>query len=200
MLGHMATVDHKERRRLIVANAMRLFASMGFAKVSFLDISKSTGLARTALYRYFKTKREIFDEAIHAITSGIRFELGRIAAMDASAAKRMEASCSTVIDAMYGKKEFFSAIYEFVFSMARSGHDMAARIEQFTGGFKVALRNLVKEGVSTGEFRRNVDPEAATEALYALMESVALRVMLGVEKDPTRAKRRFGAVISDFVA
>lgn len=200
MSTHMAAVDHKERKRLIVANAMRLFSSMGFAKVSFLDISKSTGIARTALYRYFKTKREIFDEAIHAITAGIRLELGRIAATDAPVSKRMETSCSTVINEMYGRKEFFSTIYEFVFSMARSGHDMSGRIEQFTSGFKVAMRSLVNEGVTAGEFRRNIDPDAAAEALYALMESVALRVMLGVEKDPARAMRRFGAVIADFVA
>lgn len=196
----MAVVDHSERRKIIVASAMRLFAGMGFAKVSFLDISKSTGIARTALYRYFKTKREIFDAAIHSITSGLKAELGRIAVEQQPVAARLERSCSIVIDTMYGKKDFFSAIYEFVFAMVRSGHDMAKRIDEFTGGFKVALNRLVKEGVADGELRGNVDPEAATETLYALMESVALRVMLGVEKDPTRAKQRFAAVISGLLA
>ena len=53
----MALVNHKERHRLIVEKALELFARMGYAKVSFLDISEATGIARTALYRYFKTKR-----------------------------------------------------------------------------------------------------------------------------------------------
>ena len=39
---------------------MGLFARLGYAKVSFLTISEATGVARTALYRYFTTKREIF--------------------------------------------------------------------------------------------------------------------------------------------
>lgn len=193
-------VNHSERRKIIVASAMRLFASMGFAKVSFLDISKSTGIARTALYRYFKTKREIFDAAIHSITSGLKAELGRIAEDPQPVSVRLEKSCGIVIDTMYGKKDFFTAIYEFVFAMVRSGHDMAKRIEEFTGGFKVALARLVREGIASGELRGNVDPEAATETLYALMESVALRVMLGVEKDSTRAKRRFAAVVAGLVA
>ena len=66
----------------------------------------------------------------------------------------------------------------------------------YTGGFKVALSRLVAEGVASGELRRNVDPADAAEALYALMESVALRLLLGVEKDSRRAKERFCAVIA----
>ncbi len=179
---------------------MRLFAGMGYSKVSFLDISRSTGIARTALYRYFRTKREIFDEAIRSITHSLRAEFGRIAEGGGSAAARLERSGGIVIAAMYGRRDFFAAIYEFVFAMVRSGHDMGSRIEEFTGGFKVAMGSLVREGVASGEFRGNVDPDAATETLYALMESVALRVMLGVERDPERARRRFASVVAGFAA
>ena len=196
----MATVNHSERRRLIVAKAMQLFARMGYSKVSFLDVSEATGIARTALYRYFKTKRDIFDAAIHVTTSALKSELDEVSARKLPVAKRLELACGIVSDALYGKKEFFAAIYEFVFAMVRAGEDMTERIEKFTSGFKVVLRNLVAEGVAGGELRTSVNPDDAAEALYALMESVALRVMLGVESHPGRARRRFSAVIATFVA
>jgi len=189
-------VNHEARRKLVVARSIDLFAKMGYSKVSFLTISEATGIARTALYRYFKTKREIFDEAIHGITSEIKDSLGRISRKRLPVARRLEEACDIVIDTLYGRRDFFSAIYEFVFSMVRVGEDMTQRIEQFTGGFKVALSRLVAEGVASGELRRNVDPADAAEALYALMESVALRLLLGVEKDSRRAKERFCAVIA----
>ena len=193
----MATeVNHDERRRLIVGKAIGLFAKMGYSKVSFLDISEVTGIARTALYRYFRTKREIFDEAIHETTSGIRRSLEQTCQRDGKAAAKLEACCAIVIDALYGKKEFFAAIYEFVFAMVRSGEDMTDRIDMFTGGLKVVLSRLVAEGVASGELRDNVDAGDAAEALYALMESVALRVMLGVERDSRRAKRRVRTMIA----
>ena len=192
----MATVNHKERHRLIVAKAMQLFARMGYSKVSFLDISESTGIARTALYRYFKTKREIFDEAIHGATSEIKRELKKVDRKRIPVAKRLEEACALVIDVIHGKKSFFLTIFDFVFSMVRTGEDMSERIDAFTGGFKVALRKLVSEGVANGELRNNVDPDDAAEALYALMESVAFRVLLGVEKDSQCAKRRFSAMIA----
>ena len=194
----MATgVNHSERRRLVVTKAMGLFARMGYAKVSFLDISEATGVARTALYRYFKTKRDIFDEAIHEITSGIRMELERIRhRKDLTVSRKIGQACDLVIDELYGKREFFSAIYEFVFSMVRAGEDMTSRIESFTVGFKVVLRQLVADGVSNGELRRGVDPEDAAEALFALMESVAFRLLLGVDRDARGAKERFSTMIA----
>ena len=193
----MATeVNHSERRRLVVTKAMSLFARMGYAKGSFLTISEATGIARTALYRYFKTKRDIFDAAIHGITSEIKRELEAISQRDIPVTKRLALACDQVIDALYGKRDFFFAIYEFVFSMVRTGEDMAGRIASFTGGFRVVLRQLIAEGVANGELRRNVDPAAAAEALFALMESVALRLLLGVEKDSKHAKERFGAMIA----
>lgn len=192
-----AGVDHDERRRLVITKAMGLFARMGYSKVSFLDISEATGIARTALYRYFRTKREIFDAAIHGITSEIRKKLERICGKaNLPVSRRIELACYLVIGELYGKKEFFSAIYEFVFSMVRAGEDMTARIESFTVGFKVVLRQLIVEGVANGELRRNVDPADAAEALFALMESVAFRLLLGVEKDVRHAEARFGSMIA----
>ena len=189
-------VNHSERRHLVVTRAMSLFARMGYAKVSFLDISEATGIARTALYRYFKTKREIFDAAIHAITSEIKRDLEGICRRKLPVPQRMVLACDRVIDEFYGKSEFFSAIYEFVFSMVRVGEDMTERIDSFTVGFKEVLRLLVAEGVANGELRQNVDPDDAAEALFALMESVAFRLLLGIEKDARRARERFGAMIA----
>ena len=168
---------------------------MGYSKVAFLTISESTGIARTALYRYFKTKREIFDEAIHEETSALADELQRICGKRMPAARRIEQCCLTVMSAIRDKKEFLRAIFDFVFSMIRTGEDMAPRIVAFTGGFRVVLRALIAEGVSSGEFRANADPDSSAEAIFALMESFAFRVLLGVEKNIGEARKRFKAMI-----
>ena len=173
---------------------------MGYSKVSFLTISEATGIARTALYRYFKTKREIFDEAILEVTSALAEELRAVSRKNLSSARRMEQACLIVMEAIHLKKEFFQAIFDFVFSMVRTGEDMRPRIEEFTGGFRVVLRRLVEEGVEKGEFKKTVDPDATAEALFSLMESFALRILLGVEDNIHAARIRFNAMISALVA
>ena len=52
------------------------------------------------------------------------------------------------------------------------------------------------EGVESGEFKKSVDPDVTAEALFSLMESFALRVLLGVENDIHAARQRFNATIS----
>ena len=188
-------VNHDERRQVIVAKALSLFAKMGYAKVSFLTISEATGVARTALYRYFKTKREIFDEAIHSVTSALARELETISKKELSVSRRIEQTCIAVMEAIHCTKEFFYAICDFVFSMVRTGENMTSRIEMFTGGFRVVLQQLVAEGVKNGEIKGNVDPESAAEALFALMESFAFRVLLGTESDVRAARKRFKSTI-----
>jgi AcrR family transcriptional regulator len=192
----MATeVNHDERRQMVVVKALGLFAKMGYAKVSFLAISEATGIARTALYRYFKTKREIFDAAIHSVTSVLVDELNSICVKGLPVPRRIEQSCLVVMEAIRSNKEFFYAICDFVFSMVRTGENMTSRIEMFTGGFRVILQRLVAEGVQNGELKSNIDPESAAETFFALMESFAFRVLLGTEVDIRAARRRFKSTI-----
>ena len=117
-------IDHNVRKRLVVTKAMKIFAQMGYSKVSFLTISEATGIARTALYRYFKTKRELFDEAISELTGSIMIELRDVMTREIPVPRRMELVCDLVVDEFFSKRDFFLAIFDFVFSMVRVGEDI----------------------------------------------------------------------------
>ena len=184
-------IDHAARRQFIVERSMGLFAQMGYAKVSFLTISESTGVARTALYRYFKTKREIFDEAIHGCTHAIKEASAAIARQPLPVPERLNRVADTVIDTLFERKQFLLAIYAFVIDMVRRGEDMRARIARFTGGLRELFLRLLEEGAR----RARVDPRLTSEVLFALLESVVLRILLGVELDAEKSKLRFSAMV-----
>jgi AcrR family transcriptional regulator len=188
-------INHNERRRMVVVKAMRLFAQMGYSKVSFLTISEATGIARTALYRYFKSKRELFDEAIHEITGGLMVELSDIIDRKEPVAVRLELACSHVIDEIYRKREFFLAIFDFVFSMVRAGENMTGRIALFTDGLKHVYRKLLAEGVRTGEIVETLNPQEMADVFFSLMESNSFRMLLATETSPEAAKARFKCLI-----
>ena len=174
---------------------MGLFARLGYAKVSFLTISEATGVARTALYRYFTTKREIFDEAIHGCTHQIKESSAAIAAQPLSVPERLNRVSDTVIDMLFERKQFLLAIYAFVIDMVRRGEDMRARIAQFTGGLRELFLRLLEEGMRRGELSASVDPRLTSDVLFALLESVVLRILLGVEQDAEKSKLRFSAMV-----
>lgn len=62
--------DDKVREEIILA-AGKVFETYGLTKVSMLDISKASGLGRSSLYYYFKSKMEVFD----AVTERIFHEI-----------------------------------------------------------------------------------------------------------------------------
>ena len=174
---------------------MGLFAGMGYAKVSFLTISEATGVARTALYRYFKTKREIFDEAIHGCTHAIKVASAAIARQPLPVPERLNRVADTVIDTLFERKQFLLAIYAFVIDMVRRGEDLRARLALFTGGLRELFLRLLEEGARRNELAASVDPRLTSEVLFALLESVVLRILLGVELDAEKAKLRFSAMV-----
>ena len=196
MIGATQDKAGEARRRLVAARALGLFARLGFEKVSFRDISKATGVPRTAIYRCFHTKREIFDAAIGGVLADLRKAINDTLAERRPATQRLSRVCSLVIDGLFEQRDFLGAIFNFVFTMVTTGEDMAERVEGFTGGLKRAFRKLIAEGLSDGSMRESVDPEINAELLFALMESVAFNILLNLEKDSRNAKSRFKAAIT----
>lgn len=60
------------RRADIFASALRLFREKGFHATSINDIGADAGVAGTAIYAHFKTKRELLTEAIREGARRIR--------------------------------------------------------------------------------------------------------------------------------
>ena len=58
----------------------------------------------------------------------------------------------------------------------------------------IALR-LLEEGARRNELSAGTDPRLTSEVLFALLESVVLRILLGVERDAEKSKLRFSAMV-----
>ena len=56
--------DPEERRRELLACAMRLFAEKGYDNVSVRAVARETGVASGLAYHYFDSKQALFDAAI----------------------------------------------------------------------------------------------------------------------------------------
>lgn len=57
-------VDQERRKKEIAFKALEIFSKKGYNQVNLLEIAKSCGMTRTAIYRYYKDKTEIFISAI----------------------------------------------------------------------------------------------------------------------------------------
>ena len=190
----------ERRRRLVASRALRLFARLGFDKVSLQDISKATGVPRTALYRYYRSKREIFDAAISGVLAELRANINKAIERPAPVPERLLEVCDIVVEGMFAHRDFLLAIFNFAFAMVRTGEDMSGRVHGFTGGLVRAFGRLMTEGVADGSLRLTVDPALGAETFFSLMEAEAFNILLEMEKDSAPAKRRFRAAAAALAA
>ena len=191
-----STAAGEQRRRLVASRALRLFARLGFDKVSLQDVSKATGVPRTALYRYYRTKRDIFDGAISGVLGEMRERINETLAKKTPVPNRLLEVCNLVSDRLFVQRDFLQAIFNFAFAMVKTGEDMSERVTAFTGGLVRAFRRLLDEGVKDGSIRSTVDPQVCAELLFSLMESQAFNILLDLEKDSTSSRRRFRAAVA----
>ncbi len=171
------TVDHKLRKREIIAKATELFSRDGYKDVTFQTLADYCEISRTILYRYFKNKREIFDAAIIQLCeeAGVRCSL--ILQSHIPAALRIRQISAVVSEIMCANPAFMSAIVDFVVSMMRRhDYDAARQILRFTIGLKRLFHSQVVRGIHHGEFRSDVDADLYTDLLYAQHEALMIRI------------------------
>ncbi len=180
-----AVVDHRARKQEIIAKSIRLFARLGYRDVSFRELSEECGVARTVLYRYFRDKRQIFNNAISLVLVRIVQKHTEIVHSKLPASVRLRQICTVVTATLFDNRDFLCVIIDFVMSMSRDGHDMTRRIMRFTIGLKRIMHTLLTWGVRHGEFNPDVRPDIMTDILYAQFESAVLR--LAVSGDAVQA-------------
>jgi AcrR family transcriptional regulator len=69
----------RNRRRLIVAAAVELFASRGYAQVSMADVADAVAVRPSALYRHFRGKDDLLYQAVHATLDAVRADVHAMA-------------------------------------------------------------------------------------------------------------------------
>ncbi|MDQ1287554.1 MAG: hypothetical protein QG622_1119 [Actinomycetota bacterium] len=62
-------LEPDERRRQILACAVRLFGDRPYAEVSTTDVARAAGVARGLVNHYFGTKRELYVEVVRALVT-----------------------------------------------------------------------------------------------------------------------------------
>lgn len=171
------SVDHSERRRRIVAESLKLFATAGYSQVNFGMIAQASGVSRTILYTYFQDKRAIFNEAIDEVTRKVRSTYESVAKTGATADAKLRQVCLTVFALMFENRSFVCVIADVLTNYRREGSAVPVeRVTEHTAGLLRIFSELVAEGVAKGEYRRDLEPPKVADLLYAQYEAAALRI------------------------
>ena len=153
----------QERRAEIVAAARRLLASGGYESTTMQDVMREVGIAKGAVYHYFRSKEELFEAVVEDI-------VGEATAQMCQALEAAQGSALDVMRAMIAAGRAAETAPEILERLHRPGNAgmhvrlLAAAIQQQAPLYA----ELIRRGCEQGEFRTATPLETAEFLLTAV--------------------------------
>jgi TetR/AcrR family fatty acid metabolism transcriptional regulator len=176
----MATAEDK--RRQILAAAVRVFAAQGFEATRVGDVAKEAGVAYGLVYHYFGSK----DAVLEAV---FREQWGRLLAAVALAEETGDTAPEqlglVVKIVLRTWRDDPNLVRLLVREITRSPH-IQDELDEIGQAF-ASLERIVRRGQEEGTFRSDVDPRVAAFMLYGALEEVLTGWVLGQLPDDADA-------------
>ena len=175
-------------REEILLAAQKVFAAKGFFPTTMNDIAREAEFGTGTLYKYFKSKEDLYftliDEKTDEINRLVKVELSQ----KTSAAERIK----TVLKLQF---EFFERNRDFfrIFTSERSRFAWTVKDELGKGlhekmiAYINILAQVMRQGIEDGEFRR-LDPMDLAHALVGIANSFIFEWMISHESYPLISK------------
>jgi AcrR family transcriptional regulator len=186
-----------ETRGLILQAAETLLRRHGNDKLTVVDIARSLGMSHANVYRFFKTKSEIFDAIIDGWLTKIELFVEEIAQRPTSASARLEAVVLELHRKRKQKLRQDAEVFETFRRVVEVRPDAVARRRE-----KIlrVFRRLIEEGIESGEFVGVDSLKAATvlkDATSLFLHPLIIPTTLNEETD-ARAKDVVRFILSGF--
>lgn len=142
-----------ERPQQLINAAFEIFVEKGVANTRIDDIAKKAGISKGLMYRYFRTKDELFKAVL---CDAVSLNLERLKEIqiesDNKIAEIIKGPLLQSLKAMPNTKEY-KVINMLLAESHRSNEMCDYYWENMVSQVLEVLSKLIKKGVSTGEFR-----------------------------------------------
>jgi AcrR family transcriptional regulator len=186
-------ISRKEReflahREEILLAAQKVFAAKGFFPTTMSDIAREAEFGTGTLYKYFKSKEELYftliDEKTEEINRLVKAELSQ----KTSAVERIKKVLGLEFEFFERNRDFF-----MIYTSERSRFEWTVKNELGKGlhekmvAYIHILDEVMKQGIEEGEFRR-LNPMDLAHALVGIVNSFIFEWMISRESYPLISK------------
>src|SRR5829696_3290437 len=184
-----------DRRRQILAAAVKVFADRGFHEARVGDIAEEAGIAYGLVYHYFDSKEELLETIFRTTWSEM---LARVEEVEAASVPAPEAVRQVTALLLRTWRRDPDLVRVLVREVTRNQH-VQQELEEITSAMQ-ALERIVRRGQESGEFRVDLDPRLAAVVFYGALEEVLSSWVLGQlpdnDADISRAEKNVVAPLT----
>ena len=172
----MTSIDHQQRRIQILTKAFALFAEEGYAGVTYQKVADRCRISRTAIYKYFQNKEEMFLYAI-------KLAIGNLTTLIENTLRHHEGTpleklirvLRATVRLLADHRIFLTVILDYILTQKQHGKDVRRQVRRHTFGMKHLIAKLLREASATGELK-DIQIETATLHLFGMLESFLLNL------------------------
>ena len=175
----MSKQEKKEIREDIIRAARKLFSRYGFRKTTMEDIAQATHKGKSSLYYYFPNKEKVFQAVIESEAAILRRAL-----LDNT--KDLQDAADKLKEHIRIRMKTMKTLVGY-YHEARHEHDIHYSFieklrETFDRDEVKAIRNILDEGISQGQFQP-LDTHLAARALVTALKGLEYPLVWQEDKD-----------------
>jgi AcrR family transcriptional regulator len=186
-------ISRREREYLahrgeILSAAEKVFAAKGFFPTTMSDIARRAEFGTGTLYKYFKSKEELYftliDEKVEEINRLVKTELSQ----KISAVERIKEALQLQFEFIERNRDFFR-----IYISERSRFEWTVKDDLGKGlhekmvSYIDILSEVIRQGIEKGEFR-SMDPRDLAHAFVGIVNSFVFEWLISREPYPLVSK------------
>jgi AcrR family transcriptional regulator len=188
------STSQEEKRRLILAASVRVFARKGYHTSRVGDIAEEAGIAHGLLYHYFASKEEVLETVFRENWSELLQAFRRVEESEEPPLEQLEGIAKLLLRSWRNDPDLVRVM---VREVARSPQ-LQGQVEEIREGFTI-IQRVIERGQADGSFRAGIDPRLASWIFYGGLEEVLTGWVLGQLPDGDEEVARAERTIIDVV-
>ena len=158
------------RRRQIVSAARRLIVKYGSEHVTVRRIAKEIGVSEGAIYRHFKSKREILSFLVDEIEDILMADVDNDYKSSLSALEILERIVKGQVSSAEQKSGIsFQVIAEII---SLGDKKLNKKIYDVINDYIARIKDILSEGVKAGIIRQDIDVDATATLFFSMMQGL----------------------------
>lgn len=158
------------RQKQIADAARKVIIKYGSEHVTVKRIAREVGLSETAVYRHFKSKKEVLSLLADHIEESLIGDIIKASSEGLSPIETLDHVLKYHLSAIEQRRGIsFQVIAEII---SLGDKKLNARVSRVIDKYIERLKTLLAEGVKSGEVREDIDLDAAATTLFGIIQGL----------------------------
>ena len=154
-------------REEVLAAAEKIFTERDYHEVQMDDVARASDVGKGTLYRYFRSKRELYLAVMFEGIGRLRGEIETVAEADDPPARKLERIVGCTLGHFWDRGRFFTLIHQNEHKPDRDLREWFRHRRRLVR----LVQQAFDEAIAAGQVRA-VDSRIATEMLFGMMRGV----------------------------